>query len=348
MKQIIECVPNFSEGRDLNVIRQITGAIECVEGVKLLNVDSGQAANRTVVTFAGAPEAVVEAAFLAAKKAAELIDMSKHRGEHPRSGAIDVCPLVPVANISMEETVQYAHRLAQRMGDELGISVYCYEFAATRHERKSLANCRAGGYEKLREKLQKPEWKPDYGPVELNARSGASAVGARQFLVAYNVNLDTTSTALANAIASDVRESGYLLREGGLGTGKIVTGENGQPVRIPGSLKSVRAIGWFIEEYGIAQVSMNLTDIAVTPVHAAFVEVCRKAQERGIRVTGSELIGLIPLQAMLDAGNYFLEKQQNTDKASDEELIKVAVVSLGLDELSPFDPKRRIIEYLMG
>ncbi|MDX9881362.1 MAG: glutamate formimidoyltransferase [Prolixibacteraceae bacterium] len=347
MKQIIECVPNFSEGRDLHIIRQITDAIESVDGIKLLNVDPGHATNRTVVTFVGEPEPVIEAAFRGAKKAAELIDMSKHHGEHPRFGAIDVCPLVPISNISMDETVQYARKLARRIGDELRISVYCYEFAAIKPERKSLANCRAGEYEGLREKLQKPEWKPDYGPVELNVKAGASAVGARNFLIAYNVNLNTTSTRRANAIAFDVREAGRIVREGDPLTGKIITDENGESVRIPGTLKSVRAIGWFIKEYGIAQISMNLTDITVTSVHQAFEEVCEKARERGMRVTGSELIGLIPLQAMLDAGKYFLKKQQRSTGISDEEIIKIAIKSLGLDELAPFDPKKRIIEYRM-
>lgn len=347
MKQIIECVPNFSEGRDLNIIKQITDAIESVDGIKLLNVDPGHATNRTVVTFVGEPEKVIEAAFRGAKKAAELIDMSKHKGEHPRFGATDVCPLIPIANISMEETAQFAHKLAQRLGDELLISVYCYEFAASSADRKSLANCRAGEYEGLNEKLQKPEWKPDYGPAKLNIKAGATAVGARNFLVAYNVNLNTTSTRRANAIAFDVREAGRVLREGDPVTGKIINDANGEPVRIPGTLKSVRAIGWFIKEYGIAQISMNLTDITVTSVHQAFEEVCEKARERGMRVTGSELIGLIPLQAMLDAGKYFLKKQQRSVGISDEEIIKIAIKSMGLDELAPFDPKKRIIEYLL-
>jgi len=347
MKQIIECVPNFSEGRNLNIIEQITGAIESVDGIMLLNVDPGYATNRTVVTFAGEPEAVVEAAFRGAKKASELIDMSKHKGEHPRFGATDVCPLIPIANINMDETVRFAHKLAQRLGDELNISVYCYEFAATTKKRKSLANCRAGEYEGLKEKLQKTEWKPDYGPVKTNIKAGATAVGARNFLVAYNVNLNTSSTYAANAIAFDVRETGRVLREGDPGTGKIITDENGKPIRIPGALKSVRAIGWFIKEYGIAQVSMNLTDITVTPVHQAFETVREKAMARGIRVTGSELIGLIPLQAMLDAGKYFLKKQQSSIEISDEEIIMVAIKSLGLDELAPFEPQKRIIEYVM-
>jgi glutamate formiminotransferase/formiminotetrahydrofolate cyclodeaminase len=347
MKQLIECVPNFSEGRDEKIIKQITNAIEGVEGIKLLNVDPGKATNRTVVTFVGEPEVVIEGAFQGAKMAAQLIEMSKHKGEHPRFGATDVCPLVPIANITMEETVVYARKLAKRLGEELGISVYCYEFAAFSEERKSLANCRAGEYEGLKEKLQKPEWKPDFGPVLLNDRSGATAVGARNFLIAYNVNLNTTSVRRANSIAFDVREAGRVVREGDPVTGKIVNDSNGEPLRIPGTLKKVRAIGWFIKEYGIAQISMNLTDITVTSMHQAFDEVSERARARGIRVTGSELIGVIPLQAMLDAGKYFLRKQQRSVGIPDEEIIKIAVKSLGLDELAPFDPKKRIIEYLI-
>jgi glutamate formiminotransferase/formiminotetrahydrofolate cyclodeaminase len=347
MKQLIECVPNFSEGRDEKIIKQITDAIESVDGIKLLNVDPGKATNRTVVTFVGEPEQVIEAAFQGAKMAAQLIDMSKHKGEHPRFGATDVCPLVPIANISMEETVVYARRLAKRMGEELGISVYCYEFAASTEERRSLANCRAGEYEGLKEKLQQPEWKPDFGPDTLNERAGATAVGARNFLIAYNVNLNTTSVRRANAIAFDVREAGRVVREGDPLTGKIVNDENGEPLRIPGTLKKVRAIGWFIQEYGIAQISMNLTDITVTSMHQAFDEVSERARERGMRVTGSELIGVIPLQAMLDAGKYFLQKQERSVGIPDEEIIKIAIKSLGLDELAPFDPKKRIIEYLI-
>jgi glutamate formiminotransferase/formiminotetrahydrofolate cyclodeaminase len=347
MKQLIECVPNFSEGRDEKIIRQITDAITCVEGIKLLNVDPGKATNRTVVTFVGEPEQVIEAAFQGAKMSAQLIDMSKHKGEHPRFGATDVCPLIPIANISMEETVVYARKLAKRIGEELGISVYCYEFAASSQSRMSLANCRAGEYEGLREKLSQSEWKPDFGPAELNERSGATAVGARNFLIAYNVNLNTTSIRRANSIAFDVREAGRIVREDDPVTGKIVNDENGEPMRIPGTLRKVRAIGWFIKEYGIAQISMNLTDITVTSMHQAFNEVVEKARERGIRVTGSELIGVIPLQAMLDAGKYFLKKQQRSVGIPDEEIIKIAVKSLGLNELTPFDPKKRIIEYLI-
>ncbi len=347
MKQLIECVPNFSEGRDEKIIRQITDAIQSVDGIKLLNVDPGKDTNRTVVTFVGEPEQVIEAAFRCAQMAARLIDMTKHKGEHPRFGATDVCPLVPIANITMEETVVYAHRLAKRMGEELGISVYCYEFAAFSDDRQSLANCRAGEYEGLKEKLQKPEWKPDFGPVVLNERAGATAVGARNFLIAYNVNLNTTSVRRANSIAFDVREAGRVVREGDQITGKIVNNGNGEPLRIPGTLKKVRAIGWFIKEYGIAQISMNLTDITVTSMHQAFDEVEERARERGIRVTGSELIGVIPLQAMLDAGKYFLRKQQRSVGIPDAEIIKIAVRSLGLDELAPFDPQKRIIEYLI-
>ena len=347
MSQLIECVPNFSEGRNPFVIKQITDVIAAVEGIKLLNVDPGKATNRTVVTFVGSPDAVVEAAFQAVKKAAEVIDMATHHGEHPRFGATDVCPLIPVANISMEETVLYAHKLAQRIGEELAIPVYCYEFAARNEERRSLANCRSGEYEGLPQKLKDPNWKPDFGPAEFNAKAGATAVSARNFLIAYNVNLNTTSVRRANAVAFDVREAGRVLREGNPVTGKIVTDAAGEPVRIPGTLKKVRAIGWFIEEYGIAQISMNLTDITVTPIHVAFEEVCKSAQSRGMRVTGSELIGLIPLQAMLDAGKYFLQKQQRSAGISDEEIIHIAVKSLGLDDLAPFDPKTRIIEYLL-
>ncbi len=350
MKKILECVPNFSEGRDTKIIKEITDAIESVGDIKLLDVDPGKATNRTVVTFVGEPDAVVEAAFRSIKKAAQVIDMNKHKGEHPRFGATDVCPLIPVASISMEETVEYARKLAERVGMELSIPVYCYEFAASSDDRKSLAYCRSGEYEGLKEKISTEKWKPDFGPAEWSekiAKTGATAIGARNFLVAYNVNLNTTSTRRANAIAFDVREAGRVKREGDPLTGKIITDESGEPVRIPGTLKKTRAIGWFIEEYGIAQISMNLTDINVTPVHIAFDEVCAKAGERGIRVTGSELVGLVPLQAMLDAGRYFLRKQQRSTGISDEEIIKIAVKSMGLDELYPFDSKKKIIEYLI-
>jgi glutamate formiminotransferase/formiminotetrahydrofolate cyclodeaminase len=348
MKQLIECVPNFSEGRDMTVIKKITDEIEKSEGVKLLDVDPGAATNRTVVTFVGEPEYVIEAAFRAVKKAAEVIDMRKHKGEHPRMGATDVCPLVPVANISMEETVEYARRLAERIGGELDIPVYCYENAAFQEERKNLANCRSGEYEGMPEKLRDPRWKPDFGPAAFNATAGVTAVGARDFLVAFNVNLNTTSTRRANAIAFDVRERGRPLRENGDITGKIVKDEKGRPLMQPGTLKAVKAIGWFIEEYGLAQISMNLTNISITPVHVAFDEVCRKAEARGIRVTGSELVGLIPLRAMLDAGRYFLSKQQRSLGVSQSELLKIAIKSMGLDELKPFNPKEKIIEFMIG
>ncbi len=350
MRQLIECVPNFSEGRDMAVIKQITDEIEKIEGVKLLDVDPGAATNRTVVTFVGTPDEVIEAAFVAVKKAAEVIDMRHHKGEHPRFGATDVCPLVPVSNITMEETVEYAHKLAERIGKELGIPIYCYENAATQPVRRNLANCRSGEYEGLKEKLANPEWKPDFGPAEFNERvagSGVTAVGARDFLVAFNVNLNTTSTRRANAIAFDVRERGRTKREGNPITGKIVKDENGKPVMIPGSLKEVKAIGWFIEEYGVAQISMNLTNISVTPVHIAYDEVWKKANERGVRVTGSELVGLIPLEAMLEAGRYFLRKQKRSVGVDNNELLKIAIKSMGLDDLKPFNPKHRIIEYLL-
>jgi glutamate formiminotransferase / formiminotetrahydrofolate cyclodeaminase len=348
MKKLIECVPNFSEGRDLGIIKQITAQIESVEGVRLLDVDPGAATNRTVVTMVGTPDEVIEAAFRAVKKASELIDMRKHKGEHPRMGATDVCPLIPVSNISMEETVEYARKLAQRIGDELGISVYCYENAAFTPQRKNLANIRSGEYEGLPQKLSDPYWKPDFGSSELNEKSGAIAVGARDFLVAFNVNLNTTSTRRANSIAFDVREKGRVLREGNPVSGKIVKDEKGNQVYTPGTLKSVKAIGWFIEEYGIAQISMNLTNIGITPVHVAFDEVCRKADARGIRVTGSELVGLIPLKAMTDAGKYFLQKQQRSLGVDEQELIKIAIKSMGLDELKPFNPEEKIIEYVLA
>ena len=347
-KKIIECVPNFSEGRDMGIIKQITDAIESVEGVKLLDVDPGKDTNRTVVTFVGSPDAVSEAAFRSVKKASEVIDMSKHHGAHPRMGATDVCPFVPVSGITMEETVTVAHKVAQRIGNELGIPVYCYENAATKPDRKNLANCRSGEYEGLRKKLSDPEWKPDFGPSVFNERSGASAVGARDFLVAFNVNLNTTSTRRANAIAYDVREKGRPKREGNTVTGKILKDEKGEKIMTPGSLKSVKAIGWYIEEYGIAQISMNLTNIAVTPVHIAFDEVCRKADARGVRVTGSELVGLIPLKSLLDAGRYFLSRQQLSAGVSDDELIKIAIRSMGLNDIHQFKPEEKIIELVMA
>ncbi len=346
MKQLIECVPNFSEGRDMTIIKQITDEIEKVEGVKLLDVDPGAATNRTVVTFVGTPDEVLDAAVIAVKKASELIDMSKHKGEHPRMGATDVCPLIPISGITMEETVEYARKLAERIG-ELGISVYCYENAAFTEERRNLANCRKGEYEGMAEKLQDPHWKPDFGPAALNVKAGVTAVSARDFLVAYNVNLNTTSTRRANSVAFDVRERGRVKREGDPITGKIVLDENGEKVWEPGMLKSVKAIGWFIEEYGIAQISMNLTNISICSVHEAFDAVDRSATSRGLRVTGSELVGLIPLQAMLDAGKFFLKKQRRSTGVDNDELIRIAIKSMGLDELKPFDPKERIIEYVL-
>ncbi len=347
MKQIIECVPNFSEGRDLTVIKQITDVIESCKGVRLLDVDPGAATNRTVVTFVGSPDDVIEAAFLAVKKAASLIDMSKHSGAHPRFGATDVCPLVPVANISMEEVVEYARKLGKRIGEELKIPVYCYENAAFCQERQNLAYCRSGEYEGLKEKITKPEWKPDFGPAEFNSRSGATAVGARDFLVAINYNLNTTSTRRANAIAFDVREKGRPKREGNPITGKIMKDENGNDIIIPGTLKATKAIGWFIDEYGIAQVSMNITNISVTPVHIAFDEVSNKAAARGIRVTGSEIVGLVPKRVLLEAGKYYLTKQHRSLGVSEDELVKIAVKSMGLDDLKPFNPKEKIIEYML-
>jgi len=336
MQQLIECVPNFSEGNDMGIIRQITDEIEKTEGVRLLNVDPGKATNRTVVTFVGTPLAVVEAAFLAIKKAGELIDMSKHTGEHPRMGATDVCPLIPIANISMEETASFARQLAERVGNEQQLPVYLYEAAQPDKSRSNLSVIRAGEYEGFAKKIVQPEWKPDFGPALFDAKRGATVIGARDFLVAYNVNLNTTSTRRANAIAFDVREAGRTVEV------------DGKKVNQPGTLKSVKAIGWFIEEYGVAQISMNLTNINITPVHVAFDEVCKKATERGIRVTGSELVGLIPLKAMTDAGKYFLEKQQRSAGVSEKELLKIAIKSMGLDELGPFKPEERIIEYLLA
>ncbi len=350
MKQLIECVPNFSEGRNMAVIKHITDCIEAIEGVRLLDVDPGKATNRTVVTFVGTPDEVLEAAFQAVKKASEVIDMRYHKGEHPRFGATDVCPLIPIAGISMEEVAFYARKLAERIGNELAIPVYCYENAAFTEERRNLANNRSGEYEGLPKKLTDPYWKPDFGPAEFNekvALTGATAVGARDFLVAYNVNLNTTSVRRANAVAFDIREKGRPVREGNPVTGKIVKDANGEPVYKPGSLKACKAIGWFIEEYGIAQVSINLTNISITPVHIAFEEACLKAQERGMRVTGSELVGLIPLKAMTDAGKYFLRRQQRSVGVSEEELVKIAIKSLGLDDLKPFNPREKIIEYLL-
>lgn len=349
-QQLIECVPNISEGRDEAKIAMISSVVETVEGVKLLDVDPGKATNRTVITFVGEPEPVIEAAFLLIKKAAELIDMSKHSGEHPRFGATDVCPLVPISNITLEETATYAHKLGERVGKELGIPGYFYEAAAKEAKRKNLANCRSGEYEGLAKKLTDPEWKPDFGPAEFNAQvvqTGATAISARDFLIAYNVNLNTTSTRRANAVAFDIREAGRVKREGNPITGKKIIGSDGEPERIPGKLKAVKGIGWYIEEYGIAQISYNLTNISITSMHVAFDETCKAAEKRGLRVTGSELIGLIPLQAMLDAADYYLIKQQRSLGVSESEKIKIAIKSLGLDDLKPFDPQEKIIEYML-
>jgi glutamate formiminotransferase / formiminotetrahydrofolate cyclodeaminase len=347
MTPIIECVPNFSEGRDLQIIQWITHEIEKVEGVRLLNVDPGKANNRTVVTFVGNPESVVEAAFQAIRKAGELIDMRLHQGEHPRMGATDVCPLIPVSGISMEETAGWAKKLAERVGGELLIPVYLYEDAQDNKARSNLSVIRAGEYEGFAEKIKMPEWKPDFGPVVFDEKRGATVIGARDFLVAYNINLNTTSVRRANSVAFDVREAGRIKREGDPVNGPVLKDEKGQPLTVPGSLKSVKAIGWYIKEYGIAQISMNLTNLQVTPLHIAFDEVCKKAAARGIRVTGSELVGLIPLQAMLDAGKYFLNKQQRSAGVSENELIRIAILTMGLGELSPFKPEERIIEYML-
>ncbi|OFY93385.1 MAG: glutamate formimidoyltransferase [Bacteroidetes bacterium RIFCSPLOWO2_12_FULL_31_6] len=349
-KQLIECVPNISEGKDEAKIKAITSVIETVEGVKLLDVDPGKATNRTVITFVGEPKQVIEAAFLVIKKAAELIDMSKHSGAHPRFGATDVCPLVPISGITMEETVKYAHQLAKRVGEELKIPVYCYEYAASEEKRKNLANCRSGEYEGLKEKLVNPAWKPDFGPAaftESVKTTGAIAISARDFLIAYNVNLNTTSTRRANAIAFDIREAGRGKTEDGTPNGKKVLDKNSEQIRIPGKLKAVKGIGWYIEEYGIAQISYNLTNINITSIQVAFDESDKMATERGLRVTGSELIGLIPLKAMLAAADYYLIKQQRSLGCSESEKIKIAIKSLGLDDLKPFHPKEKIIEYLL-
>lgn len=351
MKKLIECVPNFSEGRDLAVIKQITDTIEACEGVKLLDVDPGATTNRTVVTFVGEPDDVVEAAFQAVKKAQELIDMRHHKGDHPRFGATDVCPLVPISGISMEETAEYAQKLGQRLGDELGIPIYLYENAASEEKRRNLANCREGEYEGLKDRISSSDWKPDYGPSEFNdsvSRSGATAVGARDFLIAVNFNLNTTSTRRANAVAFDVREKGRPKREGNSITGKPVLDENGEPVMIPGTLKGTKAIGWFIGEYGIAQVSMNITNLSETPLHVAFDEVSEKAQRRGLRVTGLEIVGLVPKKAIIDAGKYYLGKQGRSVGVTDAEIIKIAIKSMGLDDLKPFVPEEKIIEYVLA
>lgn len=344
MPALVECVPNFSEGRNPEVIRQITRQIEQVPGVRLLNVDPGKATNRTVVTFVGEPEAVIEAAFQAIRTAGELIDMRQHHGEHPRMGATDVCPLIPISEISMEETAEYARRLAQRVGEELHLPVYLYEEAQPDKQRSNLAVIRAGEYEGLAEKIHRPQWQPDYGPASFDAHRGATVIGARDFLVAYNINLNTTSTRRANAIAFDVREAGRTLKDA---DGRDRLGADGKKLTQPGTLKFVKAIGWFIEEYGVAQVSMNLTNIRETPVHLAFAETVRAAAARGVRVTGSELVGLVPLQCLLDAGRYFLQQQQRSVGVSEAELVRIAVRSLGLDELAPFHVEERVIEYLL-
>ena len=350
MKKLIECVPNISEGRDKEKIELISKVVEKVEGVKLLNVDPGNATNRTVITFIGEPQNVIDAAFLLVKTAQENIDMSTHKGEHPRMGATDVCPLVPISNITMQETVEWAQKLAKKIGNELGIPVYCYEEAATKPERKNLANCRSGEYEAMSKKIETKEWKPDYGPDKFNEtvkKSGVTAVGARDFLIAYNVNLNTTSTRRANSIAFDIREAGRIKREGGKLDGKIIKDKKGNPLREPGMFKSVKGIGWFIKEYNIAQISYNLTDINESPLHLVFDKTCEQATKKGIRVTGSELIGLVPKKVLIDAGEYFLNKQKRSLGVPESEIINIAVKSLGLDDLFDFNPKERIIEYLI-
>ena len=350
VKQIVECVPNFSEGRNLDVIKQITNEIEAVKGTKLLDVDPGEATNRTVVTFVGEPDVVVEAAFRAVKKAGQLIDMRQHHGAHPRMGATDVCPLIPVAGITLEECAALARKLAERIANEAGIPCYCYEAAAFTPERKNLAVCREGEYEALAEKLSTPGKQPDFGARPLDeqmARTGCTAVGARDFLIAVNYNLNTTSTRRANAIAFDVREKGRPKREGNPITGKPMKDEQGKTIMIPGTLKGTKAIGWFIDEYGIAQVSMNITNINVAPLHVCFDEVCRCAQNRGIRVTGTEIVGLIPKRTLIDAGKYFLEKQHRSTGIPEQDIINIAIHSMGLDDLKPFNPREKVIEYLL-
>lgn len=347
LQRLIECVPNFSEGRDLQIVDAIVQAIAAQGAVKVLNVDPGKATNRTVVTFVGTPEAVVEAAFLGIKAAAALIDMRKHHGEHPRMGATDVCPFIPISGVSMEEAAAYAQKLAKRVGEELNIPIYLYEYAQANKDRSNLSVIRAGEFEGFAEKIKLPEWKPDFGPVQLHESAGATVIGARDFLIAYNVNLNTQSTRLANRVAFDVREAGRVKREGNPYHGPIVKDAQGEPVRIPGKLKAVKAIGWYIEEYQTAQISMNLTNYKVTPLHVAFEETCNSAISRGLRVTGSELVGLVPLEPMLEAGRYFLKKQGLSTGVSDATLIHTAVRSLGLDELGPFKPEERIIEYVL-
>ncbi len=347
MQPIIECVPNFSEGRNLQTIKTITDAIESVDGIRLLDVDPGKATNRTVVTFVGSPEDVIEAAFRGIAKAAELIDMRNHSGEHPRMGATDVCPLIPISGITMEETAMYAQKLAKRVAEELAIPTYLYEAAQPNIDRNNLSVIRAGEYEGFFEKIKLPEWAPDFGKAEMNATAGATVIGARDFLIAYNVNLNTKSTRIANRIAFDVREAGRVKREGNPYSGKIMNDEHGEPIRIPGKLKAVKAIGWYIEEYNMAQISMNLTNYKITPLHIAFEETRKAADDRGVRVTGSELVGLIPLQPLLDAGKFFLQKQGMSVGVSESDLVDCAIRSMGLNELGPFDPKKKIIEYLL-
>src|SRR5216117_3138021 len=345
MQKLIECVPNFSEGRDLDVIRQITGAIESTDGVALLDVDPGATTNRTVVTFVGSPEGAVEAAFRAIQKAAELIDMRKHKGAHPRMGATDVCPFVPVSNVSWEEAIACVHQLAQRVGEELNIPVYLYERAAKDKSCSNLSVIRAGEYEGFFEKIKDPVWKPDFGPVVFNEKSGATVIGARDFLVAYNVNLNTKAVRRANSVAFDVREQGRIKTEDGTPSGKPVLDAKGRPAHIPGMLKNVKDIGWFVEEYGIAQVSMNLTNIEETPLHAAFDACAEAASKRGLRATGSEIVGMVPKKCLVNAGKYFLRKQKCSEGAAEEELIDIAIRSMGLSELKPFDPKEKVIEF---
>jgi glutamate formiminotransferase/formiminotetrahydrofolate cyclodeaminase len=345
MRKLIECVPNFSEGRDLEVIRQITDAIESVDGVSLLDVDPGASTNRTVVTFVGSPDAAVEAAFRGIKKAAELIDMRKHKGAHPRMGATDVCPFIPVSNISWEEAIACANKLGKRVGEELSIPVYLYERAAKNASRSNLSVVRAGEYEGFFEKIKGPAWKPDFGPSIFNEKSGATVIGARDFLIAYNVNLNTKAVRRANSVAFDVRENGRVKTEDGTSFGKPVLGASGEPVRIPGMLKHVKAIGWYVEEYGIAQISMNLTNIEETPLHVAFDACVESASKRGLRVTGSEIVGMVPKKCLIEAGRYFLRKQKWSEGASEEGLIDIAIRSMGLSELKPFDPNEKVIEF---
>ena len=350
MSKLIECVPNISEGTDLNKIDKIAKSILNHEGVKLLNIDPGKATNRTVITFVGPPETIVDAAYSLISKAKELIDMRSHKGEHPRMGAVDVCPFIPISGVSMKETVDLAHQLGKRVGSELLIPVYCYENAAKNNQRVNLANCRSGEYEGLKNKLRNVEWKPDYGPNQFNetvAKFGAVAIGARDFLVAYNINLNTTSTRRANSVAFDLREAGRVKREGGTLTGKIITDKNGEPVREPGYFKNLKGIGWYIEEYGVAQISYNITNISTTPLHEVFSKTCERANSRGMRVTGSELIGLVPKKVLIDAGKYFLRRQKRSLAISEREIIHIACKSLGLDELSEFKPEERVIEYMI-